>query len=57
MLPSVVPSGNPHNYTMTPEGYLLRASVEGGQPFRPHLFEGLEINLAALLGEGVSQTE
>ncbi len=38
-------------YEHTSEGYQLRADVKGGQPFHPHLFEGLEINLATLLGE------
>jgi Uma2 family endonuclease len=41
-------------YEYTPDGYLLRASVEGGQPFQPRLFEGLTIDLAALLSEGDS---
>lgn len=37
-------------YHATPEGYLRTASVALGEEFRPHLFTGLAINLAALLG-------
>jgi Uma2 family endonuclease len=37
-------------YHATPEGYLRTASVALGEEFRPQLFPGLAINLAALLG-------
>jgi Uma2 family endonuclease len=37
-------------YHATAEGYLRTASVALGEEFRPQLFPGLAINLAALLG-------
>jgi Uma2 family endonuclease len=36
-------------YRTTPEGYVRRSSVAAGEEFRPGLFPGLVINLAALL--------
>ena len=36
-------------YRATPEGYVRKASIAGGEEFRPGLFPGLVINLAALL--------
>jgi len=36
-------------YRATPEGYARKASVASGEEFRPGLFPGLVINLAALL--------
>jgi Uma2 family endonuclease len=36
-------------YRRTPEGYIRKASVSSGQEFRPGLFPGLVINLAALI--------
>ena len=36
-------------YRLTPDGYLRASTVDNGEDFRPHLFEGLVINLAQLL--------
>jgi Uma2 family endonuclease len=36
-------------YHATPQGYLRMASVAAGEEFRPQLFPGLVLNLAALL--------
>jgi Uma2 family endonuclease len=36
-------------YRATPEGYVRKSSVAGGEEFRPGLFPGLVINLATLL--------
>jgi Uma2 family endonuclease len=37
-------------YRATPQGYLRTASIAAGEDFRPQLFPGLILNLAALLG-------
>jgi Uma2 family endonuclease len=37
-------------YHSTPQGHLRTASVAPGEEFRPQLFPGLTLNLAALLG-------
>ncbi|MBI1930511.1 Uma2 family endonuclease [Candidatus Poribacteria bacterium] len=36
-------------YRLTPDGYLRASTVDNGEDFRPHLFEGLVINLEQLL--------
>lgn len=38
-------------YRATPEGYLRAGSTAPGEAFRPSLFPGLSIELAALIGE------
>ena len=43
-------------YQHTPTGYLLSASVPAGQPFRPRLFPGLEIDVRAI-ASGVEAAE
>jgi Uma2 family endonuclease len=36
-------------YTLTEQGYVLRSVTEEGEVFRPSLFEGLEIDLKAIM--------
>jgi Uma2 family endonuclease len=38
-------------FQWTPEGYLLRQVVKGGDVFRPKALEGFEVNLKRLLRE------
>ncbi len=37
-------------YQWTPDGYLRVGGAMGGQPFRPRLFPGLELDIQALTG-------
>jgi len=43
-------------YQATAAGYLRTASIGAGEEFRPRLFEGLVVNLKALLGAGAGKS-